>query len=320
MVSGDWIIMAPGRAKRPHDLLPKRKCWPETPKSKCPFEDLRKSGNWPPIEAHPSVHGWKAAVIPNKFPALRHESECAVVLPHGPYSEMAGIGEHELVITRDHGKSFKDLAPETAAEVFRVFAGRCRSLAADSCLKYVSIFLNYGPSAGASVSHPHYQILALPIVPPEVDHSLQGSARYYRVKGECVHCAMIRFERKEKQRIVARNAGAVAFAPFASRNPFEVRVFPAAHLPRFERSAARHLKAVSDLLRSVLKNMEKNLRNPDLNFFIHTSPLGEGIHDRHYHWHVEILPKISIPGGFELGTGVDINVVDPSAAAAILRA
>ncbi len=318
-VSGDWIILATERAKRPHDLLEKKKKRRPSPLSKCPFENLKKSGNWPPINVYPSERSWRVAIIPNKYPALRHNSTCGFAFKTGPYWRFGGIGHHDLAITRDHYRNWAHLGEKEVYELFSIMQKRYSELKNDKCLVYTSTFFNWGESAGASLYHPHAQMITLPIIPPGINHSLGGSASYFRKHRRCVHCEIIKFEEKSKKRIIAKNSSALAVAPFFSRRPFQIKIFPRKHRPYFEKTASSEVKSVASVLRTVLLKIEKNLHDPDLNFFIHTSPLKNQPNYKHYHWHIEILPKISLPAGFELGTGVDINVVDPDAAAALLR-
>ncbi len=335
LVSGDWVIVAPERIKRPHDFLPKRQKRSVSPKATCPFEDLDKSGNKPILAAVPKWVenpdarkgrgsdrkrlSWRAVVVPNKYPALSHSHICAVVLKEGIYNAARGVGHHELIITRDHVRNLAALPLQQSAEMFGLLQERYRALAKDDCLHYVVSFFNWGATAGASLTHPHMQLLSLPIIPPDVAHSLHGSKKYYKFHQRCAHCDMVKFERKYKNRIVAENSFAIAFAPFASRSPFEVRIFPKRHRPYFERTPAVELKAVTAVLQEVLRRIERHLNDPDLNFFIHTSPLKRQQDYAHYHWHIEILPKISTPAGFEMSTGIEIDVIDPDRAARVLR-
>jgi UDPglucose--hexose-1-phosphate uridylyltransferase len=319
IVSGDWIIMAPERAKRPHDLLPKKKPRKPSPVSTCPFEDLTGSGNGPILLTRPNERAWKVAVIPNKYPALTHGSICATPFRSGPYVLEGGIGVHDLIVMRDHAKGFAHLPPSQALDVLGIAQERYRQLAKDSCIVYVSTFYNWGVTAGASLYHPHCQLLGLPIIPPDVAHSLNGSHRYYAAHRRCVHCEMLAFEKRARTRIIVQNRHAVSLAPFVSRDPFEVRVFPQTHRPFFEQTSERELVGIVAVLQKSLQRIERYLHDPDLNFFIHTAPLKRQAHQRHYHWHIEILPKVTIPAGFELGTGVEINVIDPDRAARILR-
>ncbi len=316
-VSGEWIILAPERAKRPEELHKKQKRI-ILPKSSCPFEDLKKSGNWPPLAEFDGENGWAAVLLPNKFPALSHAERCPRTAKSGPYQVTDGVGYHELLVTRDHTKNFGDISPELAAQVFRMFASRYKTIDRDKCMAYLSIFGNWGPSAGASVGHPHYQLMALPIVPPNVARSYAGSERYFDKHRRCVHCDILKFERKVKVRIIAENKTAIAFAPFASVSPFEVRIFPKKHISAFERSPEEVLTGAAELLQKVIRHIKKKLSDPDFNFYIHTAPLREENY-RHYHWHIELVPHLTQPAGFEFATGIDVNVVAPEAAAKILR-
>lgn len=317
-VSGDWIVIAAERGKRPHALKKKAMRRRPSPKRECPFEDLEKSGNGPIILRYPEKGDWRIALVPNKFPALKHTGVCASARNAGPYRTMEGIGHHDLVITRDHYENFAHLSPGDAFEVLRVFQRRYLQVREDKCLAYVSAFANWGASAGASLFHPHYQLLALPIVPPDVAHSLRGSREYFKKHGRCAHCDIVRYERRGAN-IVFENRGAIVFTPFASRAPYEIRVFPKRHHPYFERTPEAVLRDVASALGHVLRRIEKKLDDPDFNFFIHTAPLRRQEEFANYHWHIEITPKVSVEGGFELSTGVDINVITPEALAKILR-
>ena len=343
MVSGDWVVIAPKRAARPDQPASLREAFragqffsktkrKRVARSTCPFEDPQKSGNDEPVLFYTDEKSWVIQVIPNKFPVLAHRELCAMKSEKGPYQVMEGVGHHDIVITRDHHTNFAHLSDEMASRVFKAFQERCHAMANDACVKYISMFHNWGPSAGASIYHPHYQILSLPIIPPDVFRSLRGSAAYFEKTGKCVHCAMVEFERKGKKRVVYENKEAIVFAPFVSREPFELRVFPKKHLSYFEDTDERTMHFIVDALQKALLLLEVQLRDPDYNFFIHTAPIRDksarsamphsvagGEKYGHYHRHIEIQPKTSIAAGFELGTGVEVNVVDPDDAAAMLR-
>lgn len=316
LVSGDWIILATGRAKRPHDWGNKAGRT-RAPKETCPFEDLAASGNLP-LELFPDKN-WKIAVTPNKYPALVPREACASEKRNGPYSVIEGIGHHELVITRDHDKNFAKLSPKEAAELFLIFKHRLNVLSEDPCAIYCSLFHAWGPSAGASIYHPHYQILTLPIIPPHVKHSFDGALSYAKKSKKCVHCVMLDHEKKHKGRVIFENADAIAIAPFVSRQPFEVRIFPKKHISNFENTPDKILAGVSEAMSFVLRNLTKKLSDPDYNFFLHTAPLRGGKKYEMYHWHLEVIPKTSILAGFEWSTGIDINIMDPDEAAKVLR-
>jgi len=305
LVSGDWIVISPKRAKEHLQNLGKEKRV-KAPIDGCPFEIFKKNSR-------------PAIIIPNKYPVFVHKKNCARKIKKGPYLTIEGVGHHDLVISRDHDKNFSQLDKKTANLIFETFRNRYLELMKDKCLAYVSIFHNWGPKAGATIYHPHYQMISLPVVPPDVKHSLSGSINYFEKFKKCVHCEMIEYEMQEKKRIIYENEGAVVFAPFVSREPFELRVFPKKHLPYFENTSDEDLKWIVEALQQALLKIEKKLKDPDYNFFIHTAPILNKNKHKNYHWHIEIQPKISISAGFELGTGIEITVIDPDEAAEVLR-
>ncbi len=318
LVSGDWIVIAPKRAKKPAQLIRKEKRTRVSLKN-CPFENPQKSGNGEPIIIYRNSNDWLLQIVQNKYPAFTPKSHKIKILKDGPYSVVDGVGYHDLVITRDHNKNFPALNKKEANLVFRSFIERYKIVAEDPCSAYVSIFHNWGPKAGASVYHPHYQIIVIPVIPSDVNHSLNGSLNYFKKNKKCVHCVMIEYEKKIRKRIIYENKEAIVFTPFVSREPFELRVFPKRHLSYFEDTPNNTMKMIVDALQVALKRIEKKLHDPDYNFFIHTAPILSKKKYNHYHWHIEIQPKISISAGFELGTGIEITVVDPDEAAKILK-
>ncbi len=305
------------KPKRPKFLDKKKPARKPTPKSRCPFEDLKKSGNWPPIFAFPSEKKWEIVVLPNKYPAIERGSVCSVPFRRGIYHDRTAVGIHNLLITRDHNKPFIDLGKTEAAKVFEIFQMLHRMAAKDQCAAYVSSFYNYGPEAGSSVWHPHYQIISLPIIPPHNVRSLRGASDYYKKFGRCVRCDIIKVERKKKTRVIFENEHAIALAPYASKRPFEVSVLPKKHWASFRETSPAAVRDVALALQLVMQRMKKYLSDPDLNFFIHDTPLDHKNY-RHHHWHIEVIPKTSFEAGFEFSTRMDINVVDPDNAAAIL--
>lgn len=318
LISGDWVLLAPGRAARPRFLDQKKKARKPTPKSKCPFEDIQKSGNGPAVLAYPNEKLWKIAVIPNKYPAVESSLACSVPFRQGIYHARTAVGTHRLLITRDHNLHFMDLNTAEAVKVFQVLQTLHQMAANDKCAAYVSSFYNYGPAAGASVWHPHYQILSLPIIPPHTVHSLRGANDYFKKFGRCVRCDIIKVEKKKKVRVVAENEYAIALVAYASKRPFEVAVLPKKHWPSFRDTPSPAVRGIALLLRSVMQKMRKNLNDPDMNFFVHDTPFDHGNYS-HHHWHIEVIPRVSSDAGFEFSTGIQINVVDPDRAAAILR-
>jgi UDPglucose--hexose-1-phosphate uridylyltransferase len=320
IVSGDWTLLSPGRAFRPNAMDRKKAARKPSPKSTCPFEDLKKGGGWPPIIAYPNNENWKIAVVPNKYPALTEKTkgEHSKLFKRGIYPIRTAVGAHWLLLTRDHNKHFADLSAREAAQVFEVFREAHEMETKDKSVKYVTSFYNYGPGAGASIWHPHYQILSLPIVPTHTVHSIRGAREYFQKNKRCVRCDIIKTERRHGARVIAENDHAIALAPYASKKPFEVSVLPKRHWPSFRETPPEVMRDVAMLLQSVLRKMKTHLSDPDLNFFIHDTPL-DNKDSKYHHWHIEVLPRVSTDAGFEFSTGIIINIIDPDAAAAILR-
>lgn len=325
LVSGDWILFTPGRLHGKLDFSRHKEKRVATPKKRCPFEFPFENVSERILfgyEDGQSIPGWglyRLLILENKFPAVRHPLGRIAEKRRGPFRVVPGMGHHDLLITRDHDKNFAALPLPRAREIFKAFTERYRVVSVEKEISYISIFHNWGPRAGASVYHPHYQILSIPVVPPDVGHSLAGSHRYFSVHRKCVHCEMVAWERKEKERVIAETERAIAFAPFVSRNSFEVRIFPKRHLPYFEDTDEADRNAVVDILHTVLRRVGKNMHDPDYNFFLHTAPVRDKKNYRHYHWHVEVYPKFNTRAGFEFGTGIEINSIDPVLAAKVLR-
>ena len=333
IVSGDWVVIATGRAKRPHDFLEQKKIPFRQSKKTCPFEVLEKdallcyslnSGSSPRQSGLPQRKGgtkneqWWIEAVPNKFPAFT-KGICAVFNRIGPYEWTEGVGAHEVVVTHDHGRPLALMTDKEAELVIRAYQERYHVLSQDDCVQYISIFHNHGRSAGASIAHPHSQIIAIPVVPPDIARSLAGSKRYFHAHKKCVHCVIIAHEAKERARIIYQNEHFVALAPYASRSAFEIRIFPKTHSAHVERMKDDERILFAHTLRISLAKLYHGLNNPDYNFFIHTAPIKDGTRWAHYHWHLEIVPKTAVWAGFEIGTGIEISAISPESAAEFLR-
>lgn len=321
LVSGDWVLFATGRVNRPIEILPS----PEstaTSLRQCPFDDPVASGQ-EIIKFYPSEKNWQVAVIKNKYPALVY-GICTPPKQKGPFRVAEASGFHEVVITRDHDRNLQDFNEEETVGVLKVFRERYKEIAEEFCGQYILIFHNFGLQAGGSVRHPHSQIMATPILPPDVRNSVLGAEKFYEKNNLKVHDVMVDWELEQKTRIVEENEMFIALCPFVSKKPYEVRIFPKNHSPQFELSKDDELTSLGAILNSVLNKIKKALNNPSYNFFIHSTPIkvldatGLGA-AQYYTWHMEIFPHLSDVGGFELGTGMDVNVVDPDQAAEKLR-
>lgn len=321
LVSGEWVLFATGRAQRP-ELVKKEKLKIKTlPKSKCPFEDPEKYGNIVVAEYWDKERSdWTIKVAKNKYPAVLDGGMCSPQKA-GPFNTHEAIGRHEIVIFRDHDKNLHDFSKEELASALKVYQERYLTMAGGDCTKYGLIFHNYGPSAGASVPHPHSQIISIPVLPPDIKRSINGSEKFYNEHKKRVYDVMIDWERGEGKRIIFENKYFIAFCPFVSKTPYEVRIFPQESHAHFEKMPEEQFEYLGEILLLVLKKIQSALKNSDYNFFIHTAPLERKTIDVHefYTWHIEILPKISTFGAFELGSGIDVNIVDPDESAKLLR-
>jgi len=312
LVTGDWVVIATGRGKRPHAFSGNPSTVKE-PKENCPFESFAEEGPFVPLLREGSV-----TVIPNKFPAFA-SGVCKVFSKEGPYTFADGVGFHEVFVLKDHDRYIPDLETEEVKDLVRAYRERYNSIAKQECIAYVSVFHNHGREAGASLAHPHSQLIAIPIIPADVERSVAGSARYFKEHGKCAHCEMLAHELAARSRIIAENEKFVAFVPFASRIAFEVRIFPKAHQHGFGMLKDEDISFVADMLKQSLAKLRVGLNDPAYNFFIHTAPVGSADAYEHYHWHIEILPRTSTWAGFELGTSIEISAIAPEDAAEFLR-
>lgn len=316
LVSKDWVVIAAGRARRPETFVAQARQKMEIAEQDCPFCHLETQAQ-PVWEDRGGNSDWTVAVVPNKFPAfsraagLRERAE-------GPYALMDGVGFHEVVITRDHHKSLAEFSVEQIRKVVDAYQARFLALADEKFVNYVAVFHNYGREAGASMAHPHSQIIAMPLIDPDLQRSLNGSRVFWEARQECVHCLMMNWDIADGRRIVFENEQFVALAPFASRVAFELRIYPKEHGAYFERIKDDVKDQLAEALKAVLSKLFRGLNDPAYNFFLHTAP-ADGQDYGHYHWHFEILPKTSTWAGFELGTGIEISTIPPEEAAKYLR-
>ncbi len=318
IVSGDWVVIATGRARRPNDFKKKESRIHQSKKD-CPFEVLHKNALVTyALDRQREKNNWQVEVVPNKYPAFG-TGKCKVPHQSGPYAWQDGMGFHEVIITRDHSRSWALLSDQEAELVVRAYQDRYLALQKENCVEYIAIFHNHGPKAGATITHPHSQLIALPVIPPDVAKSFSGSLRFYQKNKTCIHCLVLKHELKIKKRIVYENSFFAVLAPFASRTAFELRVYPKEHSAHFAQIEPKMRLALAQALRVALGKLFYGLKDPDYNFFLHTAPVRDGRKFRPYHWHYEILPKTAIWAGFEIGTGIEISTIRPETAAQFLR-
>ncbi|KKR74653.1 MAG: Galactose-1-phosphate uridylyltransferase [Candidatus Giovannonibacteria bacterium GW2011_GWA2_44_13b] len=321
LVSGDWVLISSTFQKKP--VFFTRADTRPLPKSKCPFEDPQKAGHneilmWLPRYGKNDFKNWWLQVLKNRFPVIDTNKVCSPIYKKDNFEFTPGNGFQELVIMRDHQKPFGIMNKEEIELVLEAYTIRYHALCLEPCVEYILILHNSGLRAGASVPHPHSQIFAIPIIPPDVSRSLVGSANYYRKNKRCVHCDMLKWETNKKDRIIYQNDSFMALAPYASKAAYEVRIFPKKHEARFEMIDRKQKSDLAEAMRKVFGRIYRNLKNPDYNFFIHTAPPKES-GKSHYHWHIEILPRVAVWGGLELGAGIEVVKISPEETAKLLR-
>lgn len=328
LVSKDWVVIATGRAKRPETFKKEKRDEVESPKKDCPFCNINtqqdptlilSNGNAFPFEGWKKVpKNWSVIVIPNKYPAFSPHPHLDKKMEGGVYQTMNAVGFHEVIVTRDHKKHLGEFSLEETKRVFDAYQLRYLDLMKKKFVNHISIFHNHGKTAGASITHPHSQIITTPLIDVDLRSALSNSKLYSKGKSKCVYCQMNEWELKSKSRIVFENKGFMVVCPFASKTAFQMIVSPKKHLPYFEKITEEEKWELSEAFKTALGKMCKGLNHPDYNFYLHSAPCDEKKHD-YYHWHWTILPKTSTWAGFEIGTRIEISTIEPEKAAEYLR-
>jgi UDPglucose--hexose-1-phosphate uridylyltransferase len=320
-IVGRWVIISSERGGRPSD-------WANEPNTKtsgfCPFCPGNEDKTPPEIFAlrrnnsDPNFPGWTIRVVPNKFPALQIEGDLSPK-GDGNYDLMNGLGAHEVIIeTPNHASDLSDLDVDHIHELLKTFRIRTLDLKRDLRFKYILIFKNHGVSAGASLDHTHTQLIATPIIPKRVVEELQGGRHFYHLKERCIFCDIVQQELKDKRRVVSSTNDYISIEPFAPRFPYETWILPLKHYSHFEEMPDHMYHSLAVILKDALVRLNKALGYPPFNFVLHSSPIQEESLPE-YHWHLEIIPKLTKIAGFEWGSGFYINSTPPEIAAQYLR-
>jgi UDPglucose--hexose-1-phosphate uridylyltransferase len=321
-ITGRWVIISTDRGKRPMEFV--RESVVARGKGICPFCYGSESKTPPEILVYgrngggANTPGWTIRVVPNKYPALGIEGELDRE-GEGPFDKMNGIGAHEVIVeTPEHAASLATLPERAVEDVLWAYRDRMLDLKNDKRFRYVLIFKNHGEAAGASLEHPHSQLIALPIVPQLVHQEVESCWHYYHEKERCIFCDIISQEQDTGVRVISDNEHFITLAPYAPRFPFEMWILPKVHGSSFENNQSSLYSALARMMKDTLLRLDAVLDRPAYNLMIHTSPIGEETND-HYHWHIEIIPKLTKIAGFEWGTGFYINPTPPEESARFLR-
>ncbi|HKW96552.1 MAG TPA: galactose-1-phosphate uridylyltransferase [Bryobacteraceae bacterium] len=321
-ITGRWVIISTDRARRPSDFT-REPVVISGPTRFCPFCAGNEQKTPPEVLAYrmngsSNQKGWTLRVVPNKFPVLGIEGELNRE-GEGLFDKMTGIGAHEVIIeTPEHSSTLAQMTDKQVEDVLWAFRERMLDLKRDHRLRYILLFKNHGEAAGASLEHTHSQLIALPVVPRAAKEELEGARQYYDFKERCVYCDIARQEAAAGLRLVTETDRFVSIEPYAARFPFETWIIPKQHESHFEDTSAPVIQNLAWVLRSTLRKLDKTLEKPAYNFVIHTAPVQEPALS-HYHWHIEIMPRLTKVAGFEWGSGFYINPTPPEESAQFLR-
>ena len=322
-VVGRWVIVDTDHPNKPEDFhyeqyMPKGGLCPlcygnefMTPPEISCFRDPSTGQNSP---------GWQVRVVANKFPALQIEGELDR-RGLGIYDMSNGIGAHEVLIESPyHNKDIPELLPQEIEGYLKMCCVRSADLKRDSRFKYIMIFRNYGSAAGASLEHPHTQLVALPMVPKNALEEIHGARDYYNYRERCIFCDIIRQEIQDKTRVILEDKYFISFCPFVSRFPFEIMIMPKQHSGYFCQISGDEVVALASIMKDTLTKLKKVFENLSYNYIIHSAPINGEADVEYYHWHIEIMPKLTQVAGFEWGTGFYLDQTSPELAAQYLKA
>lgn len=321
-ISGRWVVIAPERSRHPRDFISESA--PARRGELCPFceghEAIagREILAWRPPGGIHDTPGWAVRVVPNREPALRVESGWGAS-NDDLFQSSGGLGAHEVIVESPrHCATFANLSDEAIGRVLWAWRERIRDLRRDTRLKSFVVVKNVGAAAGAVLDHPHSQLLALPMVPRHLQDEIAGARTHYEAKGTCVFCDIIEQEIVSDRRLVSSDADTIAFAPFASRVPFETWVMSREHRAAFDAVTDASLAVVAARLGDVMRRLHTTLMSPASTLLLHTAPIGEEA-SVSYHWHLEVLPRFGPVSGLAFDGGVYVNAVPPEEAAQVLR-
>ena len=342
IVPSESVLVATARSMRP------RKQEEPAPRDTrlhvdtCPFCHGNEDKTPPEIARYPEQDDWQIRIVENLYPVLGNERGNQPGFVYGLQQAIDGYGRHEVIVDHhQHGIAFQEMSCEHLASLFSVYQQRMHELyLMDSRLKYVLVFKNFGPAAGASMAHTHSQIIATPVVPQNVYDEVNYSKDYYKSHHQCIFCSLIDealtfeatiYDRTSGQIVRQINVGQyvvergekfIAIKPFASRYEWEVHILPLQHASNYLATSREDLDDLARVMQRTMARLDAVIGGAQYNFFLHSLPQGEEYQscDASYHWHLEICPRTSIPSGFELGSGLFVNTISPEEAAEKLRA
>ncbi len=317
VLRNEWVVIAKDRGKRP-DQFKSEENKTEYDEKTDVFYDPEKSGQEKDTLIYSDDDGeWTTRVFPNKFPVVK-SSEKLKDVSENFYPALTAVGNHEIVVTRDGERSFAILDVHELAEVIDAYRERYISLMRKKDIKSITIFHNHGRKAGASVIHPHSQIIALPVTTPAVMKEIEASEKYFKSTKRNLFELITEYELKKGERVVYENDEFLAYCPFASDRAFQIRIMPKKHQPYFERINEGTEMLLAEILSVSLRSLYNGLEDPDFNYYIHTAPC-DGNAYPNYSYHIDIFPRTHLYAGFEFATDIEVVPISPEDAAKFLR-
>ncbi|WP_375339970.1 galactose-1-phosphate uridylyltransferase [Okeania sp. KiyG1] len=306
----EWVIYAPNRGKRPQDFqqenIVQEKVESHSPN--CPFctGNEERLGGILFEKRNPENTNWQVRVVPNRFPALTPEENTDRKL-EGIYLTMPGYGRHEVIIeSPDHSKDIPTMSIQEVEAIIDTYYQRYIELMEIDESMMVIIFRNHGKKAGASLRHPHSQIIATSIVPQHRRWQEEEAQRYYDEFGSCLYCDILAFEKQNKTRVIEENSSFLAFIPFAAKAPFEIWIMPKEHQGDFGSISEQEKSDFALILKNILTKLSEKLNDPDYNYVINTAARYKA-EEPQVHWYCLIEPRLTTPAGFEIASGIRIN-------------
>jgi UDPglucose--hexose-1-phosphate uridylyltransferase len=341
IVPSESVLVATARSMRPKKEEERAPRDTRSHVDTCPFCHGNEHMTPPQIAVYPEDDPWSVRIVENLYPVLGDNQQSAN-LSFGLQQTIDGYGRHEVIIDHHkHGIAIHEMSEQHLALLFGAYRERMQQLYdSNPRLRYVLVFKNFGPAAGASIPHTHSQLIAMPVVPDNVQLEMENSKIFYDKNHQCIFCSLIDealtfeatiYERESGeirrkinvgQYVIERGEKFIAIKPFASRYEWEVHILPLSHQSDFLRITQDDLDDLARVMKRTMGRLDAVLGGAQYNYFLHSLPHVKAARecDASYHWHLEICPRTSIPTGFELGSGLFVNTVSPEQAAEQLRA
>ena len=319
VITREWVVIATERAKRP-DQFKRKEARKQLPAHdpKCPFCPGNEAMTPPATFTIPDPKNWNVRVTPNKFAALSYEGERKRTVK-GIRRTVTGVGIHEVIVETPAHNGTTALLPDRDVElIIQTYLDRFKAASADPRVEQVTIFKNHGDAAGTSLEHPHSQLIATPIITSQLRERLSSALSHFDEYGECIFCRVLSQELQDGSRIILETEHFVALVAFATLTPFSFLIMPRRHMACLAEMTDAECADLARVLRRSLAKLYHGLADPDFNYVVRTAPL-EYYGVKHYHWYLSVIPRLTKLAGFELGSGMFINVALPEENAAFLR-